>query len=66
MRRKSIGRRLQAVVHMNGMHLLRPTQSTSDQQSGGIGAATERNGERYAVRQRIERGEISERRLWCR
>jgi hypothetical protein len=41
MLRKPIGRRLQAVVHMNGMHLPGPAPRTGNGKRSRIGPATE-------------------------
>ena len=49
--RESIGRSLQTVVHVDGLHLAGPTLGTSEQQRGGIGAAAQ------AHRQRQRRNE---------
>lgn len=45
-----IGLLLQAVVNVERMHLLGPALGTGRQQRGGIGAATEANGERQRWR----------------
>ena len=48
-----VGRRLQAVVHMPGLHLPRPARRAGQQQRGGIGAAAQ--GHRQRQRGRLGR-----------
>ena len=41
-----VGRRLQAVVHMPGLHLPRPARGAGQQQRAGVGAAAQRHRQR--------------------
>ena len=52
---KAVGRRLQAVVHVNGGHLPGPPAGTADQQRGGICAAAQRDGQRQRRRKGVQR-----------
>ena len=46
--REAVGRRLQSVVDVKGLHMPRPAARTGQQQRGGIGPAAECHGQRQA------------------